>query len=182
MVRQIILHEEFEESGVVTLTSNAASTLTPIIDVKVPKARSYIFRDGFPLILKLEDETGAEIGSGSSIVHGVRRPNDQNPSDVTGTATYSAWRNIPLSASAGEKTQYDAETTARRTVEYNDGKDVVLPQDWHYVISLRSSSVVKWPTAAQTAGNAAAAAVDADSESHFELEVLETEGQTVFVA
>jgi len=110
--------------------------------VTTPKSRLYTYKHGLPLVLKLAKADGVEISANSRMVWVVRRPTQRSGADITGVMNYRAWRSIPLTASAGEKTQYDIETSANRRVYFLTDTDIQLPQDHIMEWLLNSPDVV----------------------------------------
>jgi len=127
MARILTLSKTFSES--VATQSNVANTYSPIVRITTPKSRLYTFKHGLPLILKLVTNAGVEIGANSRFLWVVRRPTQRSGADITGVMNYRAWRSTPLTAVAGEKTQYDIETSANRRIYFLTDSDLQLPQD-----------------------------------------------------
>lgn len=142
MARVVTLTKAFSES--VTTSSNVANAFTPILRITVPKSRLYTFKHGLPLVLKLLTAAAAEISANSRLVWVIRRPTQRSGADMTGVMNYRAWRSIPLTATAGEKTQYDIETSANRRIYFLADSDLQLPQDHVMEWLLNSPDVVDW--------------------------------------
>ncbi|MFA5861213.1 MAG: hypothetical protein WDA16_05910 [Candidatus Thermoplasmatota archaeon] len=127
MARVLTLTKAFSES--VATFANVANAFTPIVRITTPKSRLYTFKHGLPVVLKLATNAGVEVGANSRMVWVIRRPTQRSGADITGVMNYRAWRSIPLSATGGEKTQYDIETSANRRVYFLTDSDIQLPQD-----------------------------------------------------
>jgi|SRR5581483_6009530 len=145
MARVITLTKAFSES--VTTLANVAGVFSPIVRVQTPKSRLYTYKHGLPLVLKLQTNAAVEINANSRLLWVVRRPTQRSGGDMTGVSNYRAWRSIPLVAAAGEKTQYDIETSANRRIYFLTDTDVQLPQDHIMEWLLNSTDVVDWTQA-----------------------------------
>jgi|SRR5581483_1029661 len=146
MARVVTLTKAFSES--ITTLANAANVFSPIVRITTPKSRLYTFRHGLPLVLKLLTNAPAEISANSRMLWVIRRPTQRQGADITGVMNYRAWRSIPLTATAGEKTQYDIETSANRRIYFLTDSDIQLPQDHTMEWLLNSPDVVDWTQAA----------------------------------
>lgn len=142
MARVLTLTKAFSES--VAVIANVANAYSPIVRVTTPKSRLYTFKHGLPLVLKLATAAGVEISANSRMVWVIRRPTQRSGADITGVMNYRAWRSIPLVAAAGEKTQYDIETSANRRVYFLTDSDIQLPQDHVMEWLVNSPDVIDW--------------------------------------
>lgn len=157
-MRLITLTKEFSESvsyGDATNGSGSnrpgahlANVLMPVIRVTVPKSRVYTFRHLSDLVLRLATAAGAAIPNSSTLLFAVRKPTGRSPTDITGIFTYAAFGNVPLTSTAGEKTQYDQETMARRRIAFLPGTDVQLSQDQMMELLVQSTSAIRVDNAA----------------------------------
>lgn len=128
----------------VSVQANLANEFTRILTVKTPKSRFYTYLNGQALILKLAKADGVEISALSRLIPAFIQPTGRVAKEYGAPAVYAAWRNIPLAAVAGEKTQYDVETTTRRLLRFESGTNLTLPQDWEFRLMLESPDVVDW--------------------------------------
>lgn len=142
MARVLTLTKAFAES--VAVLANVANAFSPIARITTPKSRLYTFKHGLPLVLKLAKADGSEISANSRLVWVIRRPTQRSGADITGVMNYRAWRSIPLTATAGEKTQYDIETSANRRVYLLTDSDIQLPQDHILEWLVNSPDVIDW--------------------------------------
>jgi len=141
-MRLITLTKDFAES--VTVLANTAGLLSPTIRIITPKSRVYTYRHLSDLILKMVATGGAELSQASTLLWAVRKPTSRSPTDISGIQTYAAFFNTPLIATAGEKTQFDQETMARRRVNFLPGTDVQLSQDQILELLLNATTAVDW--------------------------------------
>jgi hypothetical protein len=153
-MRLIDLTKDFTESvsyagsGTNQPPTHLANVLMPVIRITVPKSRIYTFRHLGDLVLKLATGAGAEIPNNSLLVFGVRKPSSRSPQDITGAFTYAAFGNTPLTSSAGQKTQFDQETMAKRRISFLPGSDVQLSQDQMMELLVQSTSAISVANAA----------------------------------
>ena len=147
-MRLIDLTKDFTESvsyagsGSNQPAAHQANVLMPVIRITVPKSRIYTFRHLSDLVLKLATAAGAEIPNTSMLLWAVRKPSSRSPQDITGAFTYAAFGNTPLTSSAGQKTQFDQETMAKRRISFLPGSDVQLSQDQLLELLVQSTAAV----------------------------------------
>lgn len=128
----------------VSVSANLANQFTSVFKVRTPKSRFYTYLNGQALVLKLATAAGADISALSRLIPAFLQPTARVPKEYGPPAVYAAWRNIPLTSAAGEKTQYDVETTTRRLLRFESGTNLTLPQDWEFHLMLESPDVVDW--------------------------------------
>ena len=130
--------------------AHVAGVLMPVLRITTPKSRIYTYRHLSDLVLKLATAAGAEIPNNSTLLFAVRKPSSRSPQDITGIFTYAAFGNTPLSSAAGQKTQYDQETMAKRRIAFLPGSDVQLAQDQKMELLVQSTSAVSMAHANST--------------------------------
>jgi hypothetical protein len=146
MGRTLTLQKGSSADGV-TVASNVASRFSSIFVVRTPKSRYYTFLNNQAFILKLVTAAAAEISAVSRMIPAFLMPTARVPKEYGAPFTYAAWRNTPLSSSAGEPTQYNSETTVRRLLRFESGQNLTLPQDWEFHLMLESPDIVDWTQA-----------------------------------
>ncbi len=116
----------------VTLATNTANVLTPIITAKVPRGLAWVFPGSFPWVLKLVKADGTDISPESKIYFAIRVPSEPDRLWPVGwRILYYPWASLTL-----EK-QFDADY--REAITADLGMDVLpLSEDEELVILLHS--------------------------------------------
>lgn len=128
-----------KESDLVTVTSNIAGALTPIIKIE-PKANQLVYWPaGNILQLKLFTAAGVEVENGAELSLYKVGPGGRNE-ELLGTKVYAAWRNIDF----GD--QFDPERWLNLGIPFHEGDAIAafVQHGWDLELRLKSSIVVDW--------------------------------------
>jgi hypothetical protein len=149
MSRTLTLLKGSASDGV-SVFPNVAGQFTIIFQVKTPKSRFFTVLNNQSFIMKLfRADNVTEIDPSSRVLPLYLAPTMRVPKEIGTPINYSAWRYTPLDGGASNApTQYNVETSARRRLQFETGKNLTMPQDWSFILMLSvpagSLDIVDW--------------------------------------